>query len=247
MIRKSLAFLLSVAVCALSSAAYGASTTVVGFDGGSDGGFTGNAFFETMGGNPGGNAHHSTAIFFNEIRTGGVGEPANANFLGDYSSFGQVTFSFDVKTDSLTDFLGNPILRSVGFRISNRNIQGPDGDSGVFFEADKFLGTNPNIGTPDWTTLSVTIDDPTSATLPTGWIGFGDTNALFEPVLPAGVTFADILANATDFAITGAVPGFFFTDAFFDVRIDNVAVTVPEPGSCVFVLTGFLALVFRRR
>ena len=124
----------------------------------------------------------------------------------------------------------------------NRNIQGPDGDAGVFFEAG-ILGT---AFTPDWTTLSVTIDDPTSAALPPGWIGFGDSNQFFEPVLPAGVTFADILADVTQFDVTGAVPGFFFGDVVIDVRIDNIAVTVPEPSSCVLLLTGLLAVCRRR-
>jgi hypothetical protein len=35
----------------------------------------------------------------------------------------------------------------------------------------------------------------------------------FELTLPAGVTFADVLAGVDEFAVTGAVPGFFFTDA----------------------------------
>ena len=231
------------AVCAIATSTFAASSTVVGFDGGSDGGFSGNAFFVADNGNPGGNAHHLNDSFFNDLRTGALGEPANANFLGDYSSFGEVTFSFDIKTESLTDFIGNQILRPIGIRLVNRNIQGNSGDAGVFFEAERFVGVNPNIGTPDWTTISVTIDDPTSSSLPAGWIGFGDEDPnTFEPILPAGVTFADIMADVTQFDVTGSVPGFFFTNAFFDVRIDNVAVTVPEPGTMAMLICGLSAL-----
>ncbi len=239
MIKKTFAAISFAALTCLSTTtAFAASTTVAGFDGGSDDGFIGNAFFVPTGGNPGGNAHHAASLFFNDLRTGGVGEPANPSFLGDYSPFAEVTLGFDVKTFSLADFIGNQIVRTIGIRLVNRDIQGPDGDSGVFYDAG-LIGLDPN---PDWETRSVTFD-PTSSTLPPGWIGFGDTDPnTFEPLLPPGVTFGDILAGVDEFAVTGAVPGFFFTDAFYDVRLDNISVLVPEPGAGVLLLTGLLAM-----
>jgi hypothetical protein len=220
--------LLVIAICSLSTMALGAETTVVGFDGGSDGGFTGNAFFEATGGNPGGVAHHLNDSFFNELRTGAVGEPSNDGFLGDYSSYESVTFSFDIKTNSLTDFIGNPIARPIGIALKDHDIQGPSGASGVFFE----LGVISVDATGEWTTLSVTIEDPMSATLPDGWIGFGDEdpNNFWAPILPAGATFATVLAGVDEFQVTGAVPGYFFGNAFFDVLIDNITVVVEEGG-----------------
>jgi hypothetical protein len=241
--KKMLTTLVAFAICSLFTNAYAASTTVAGFDGGSNDGFSGNALFEATGGNPGGAARHVSDLFFNDLRTGALGEPANTDFLGDYSSFGSVTFSVDVKTNMLDDFIGNPIARPIGIALRDRDIQGPSGDSGIFFEIG-ILGVN---FTPDWTTLSVTIDDPTSATLPPGWIGFGDEDPnTFEPVLPPGATFASVLASVDEFDVTGAVPGFFFTNAFWDVQIDNIAVTVPEPGSCALLLAGLLAFSRRR-
>ena len=59
------------------------------------------------------------------------------------------------------------------------------------------------------------------------------------------MTFGDILAGVDEFAVTGAFPGFFFTDAFYDVRIDNISVLVPEPGACALLLTGFLVMTRR--
>lgn len=227
----------------LATSAHAANTTVAGFDGGSNDGFSGNALFEATGGNPGGAARHVTGLFFNELRTGALSEPANAGFLGDYSSYTDVTFSVDVKTNMLDDFIGNPIARPVGVMLIDRDIQGPDGDSGVFFE----LGTLGVDFTPNWTTLSVTVSDPTSATLPAGWIGFGDTDlSTFEPKLPAGASFASVLAGVDEFRITGAVPGFFFNDAFWDVQVDNIAVTVPEPGTVSLLLMAALPFVLRR-
>ncbi|MEZ5064953.1 MAG: hypothetical protein R3B81_09465 [bacterium] len=216
---RTLATLLAVAVISLATNANAASPTVAGFDGGNNDGFSGNALFEATDGNPGGCARHVTDLFFNELRTGGVGEPVNPNFLGDYSLFQSVTFSVDVKANMLTDFIGNPIVRSIGIALKDRDIMGPSGPSGVFFELG-LIGTGV---TPDWTTYSVTIDDPTAIGLPAGWIGFGDEDPnTFEPVLPAGATFATVLASVDEFQVTGAVPGYFYTNAFWDVQIDNI-------------------------
>jgi hypothetical protein len=233
-------FALSIAAPALAEP----TSTIVGFDGGDNGGFQGNAFFESTGGNPGGRAHHLNDSFFNELRTGGIGESANTAFLGDYSSFTNITFSFDIKTDSLTDFIGNQIVRSIGIKLIDRDIQGPSGPSGVFYEMG-LVGVNFN---PDWTTFSVTIADPTQTDLPSGWIGFGDEDPnTFAPVLPDGASFATVLAGVDEFQITGAVPGFFFTNAFWDVSIDNIQVIVPAPSSIALLGLGGLAATRRRR
>ena len=99
------------------------------------------------------------------------------------------------------------------------------------------------------TTLSVTIEDPTATELPPGWIGFGDEDPdTFEPILPDGASFASVLASVDEFSITGAVPGFFFGNAFWDVQVDNITVNgqlVPEPTGGLLLLIGLLAL--RRR
>ncbi len=160
------------------------------------------------------------------LRTGGVGEPANNAFLGDYSPYTDVTISFDIRVDSLTNFLGDQIGREIGISLIDRDIMGPSGASGVFFS----LGIVSAATTGDWTNLSVTIADPTQSALPAGWIGFGDEDPnTFEPILPPGATFASVLASVDEFQITGGVPGFFFTDANFDMRIDNVSITIPAP------------------
>ena len=245
MIKKNcLATMFVAATWFLTTLTYAASSAVVGFDGGSDDGFIGNAFFEATGGNPGGNAHHIAPDFFGiSLRTGGMGEPSNPDFLGDYSSFSEVTFDFDIRVDTFTDFIGNPISREVGIALRDRDIQGGSGPSGVFFP----LGILNQDLQDDWTNLSVTISDPTSTTLPPGVIGFGEEDPnTFEPILPAGATFATVLAGVDEFEITTFVPGFFFGPANTDLRIDNVAVTVPEPASWLMILAGVLLLRVRR-
>ena len=219
-------------------------STVVGFDGGSNDGFQGNALDVPTGGNPGCVARSVGTIEFPSLRTGGVGEPSNPAFLGDYSSFNNITFSVDAITYSLTDFIGNDSVRSIGVTLINRDIVGTDGPAGVYFE----LGAIASFINPEWTTYSTTIADPTSATLPSGWIGFGSTNlSTFEPQLPDGTTFADILSNVTEFQISGAVPGFFYSPLNADYAIDNISVTVPAPASAALLGLGGLAATRRRR
>lgn len=218
--------LLVVAPLLLAVPSFAQSPTVIGFDGGDDGGFVGNAFFEATDGNPAGNAHHLGQFFFNEIRTGQVGGPVNPNLVGDYSGFDEITFGLDIKVDSITDFIGNQIARPFGIKLIDRDIQGPSGSSGVYFE----FGAISNSLQADWTAFSVTIDDPTAATLPTGWIGFGDEDPVtFATILPAGATFATVLAGVDEVHFTGAAPGFFFGFANFDLRIDNISLELPEP------------------
>ncbi len=195
-------------------------SAIEGFDGGGSGNFTGNFSFEAAGGNPEGNAHMFLQSFFPSLRTGGVDEPLNSSFIGDYSSFAEVTLRVDVKVDSITSFFGAEIQRPLGVALIDRDVMGPSGPSGVFFE----LAALSSTAQPNWTELSVTINDPAAIALPTGWIGFGDEDpTTFAPVLPPGATFASVLASVDEIQITGAVPGFFFTNANFDFRLDNLA------------------------
>jgi hypothetical protein len=234
------------ALCSLSAASQAASSTVVGFDGGTDGGFGGNAYYVPNGGNPGGNAFFLLETFGIELRTGGDFDPTNPAFIGDYSGFASITFSVDVKVNSIA-FFGSEVERVLGIKLMDHDIQGPDGASGVFFP----LATISSATHGDWTTLSVTIDDPRQAALPDGWIGFGDYDPItFLPLLPDDATFATVLAGVDEFHLTTFEPGFFYGFTDFNVRVDNLAVSVtpiPLPGALLFFGSGLLVLLRRRR
>lgn len=240
------AVVLMTALLGLSSTAYAVSATTVGFDGGSDGGFTGNAFFEATDGNPGGSAHFFGPTFGMVLRTGGPGEPVNPAFIGDYSQFAQTTISFDVQVNSITNFFGGQIPVAIGISLIDHDIVGGSGSSGVFLE----MGVISQATHGDWTTLTAVISDVLSADLPPGWIGFGEEDPnTFEPVLPDGATFATVLAGVDEFQITTFVPGFFFTNSNFDVRIDNISVNpVPVPAALWLFGAALASLVgFRRQ
>ncbi len=93
----------------------------------------------------------------------------------------------------------------------------------------------------------MTIDDPNATDMPAGWGGYGDEDPnTYEPKLPDGVTFADILAGYDEIVFTTFEPGYFFSDSDFEVRLDNLFIsTVPAPASVT--LLGLGALVSRRR
>lgn len=145
----------------------------------------------------------------------------NAAYLGDYSQFDSVTLSIDVKVN-LIEFFFSPVPRPWLVELRNYDLaQGGYPWTSVWFKwADISEATHG-----DWTTFSVTIDDPTATALPAGWRGYGAEDPVtFEPQLPAGVTFADVLAGVDEVAFTTGEPGFFFGFTDFDLVLDNIKI-----------------------
>ena len=77
---------------------------------------------------------------------------------------------------------------------------------------------------PEWGSFSVTFT-PDSQELPAGWGGYGaEDPKTYEPILPEGITFADVMASVDEVAFTTFEPGWFFGATIFDVRIDNLRI-----------------------
>jgi len=234
-------FVSAVGIAACSTFASAGNTTVVTFDSGAEGwvgtqGSTGQTVIDPAGGNGGANMH----TIFNDF---GIefNNSTNAAFVQDLTQYSSVTFSIDLKVNQM-DFFGSPVTRPWVLELRDYDQPGPDNPlwSSVFFEFE-WVGVGPN-----WTTYSVTINNPQSATLPAGWGGSGDINGSFEPILPAGVTFASILAGYDEIAFTTYEPGWFFGFADFDWQIDNITITtVPAPSA--LALLGVSGLIARRR
>lgn len=166
----------------------------------------------------GGGAGFQT-IFNNFLVTFANG--ANSAYTGDYSQFDTVTLSVDVKVN-LIEFFFSPVPRPWLVELRDYDLaQGGYPWTSVWFKfADISEATHG-----DWTTFSVTIDDPTASALPSGWRGYGaDDPVTFEPILPAGVTFADVLAGVDEVAFTTGEPGFFFGFTDFDLVLDNIKI-----------------------
>lgn len=203
-----------------------AQETVTTFDAGEEG-WNGNASLETEGGHPGANMRFLLETFGIELRN-----DSNAAFIGDMTGSGTVTVGLDAKADSIT-FLGNEVSRNVVVEFRSHAL-GQDGYpwSSVWV----VLGTIQ--ADPEWHAYSVSFD-PASTEMPAGWGGYGAEDPVtFEPMLPDGVTFADVMANVDELAFTTFEPGMFYGFTIFDARMDNLRIT-RGTGSDVIFADGF--------
>lgn len=232
------------ACTALLAASGFASAAIVTFDSGEQGwegpqGLGGSSFIDTTDGNPA----NSYRTIFNNFGIEFTNS-TNPDFYGDFTTSPSLDFSFDVKARQV-EFFFQPVTRSmmVEFRSSSLAQGTPYPWVSVWREVGILQSGL------DWTNWSFTIADTNSATLPVGWGGYGDEDPnTFEPRLPAGVTFRDVLANTDTIAISTLIPGFFFGFTDFDVSLDNIALTrVPAPASAMMLSLGGTIALRRRR
>ncbi len=168
----------------------------------------------------------------------------NSAFIGDYTQYDQVTVSVDLRIDQI-GFAGLGITRPFVLELRSFDLAQngyPWTSAYMLFDwygAESFDG---------YMTLSTTFD-PNSTDLPVGWGGFGaeDPNT-FEPILPDGVTFADVMGDVDEIAITTILPGYFFTFDDYDVTLDNITIaTTPAPSALALIGLGGLVGTRRRR
>jgi hypothetical protein len=221
-----LASALALAACAGGAlqAAVAGGTPHADFEGGLDGGwfgvngddgFGGGTWLEPTGGHPDGCLH----TVFQDFGIGyfNVTDPA---WVCDWTEASSVTVSIDIKVSSIA-FFGTSVSRPWVLELRDR-----DGATGGYPWNSVWirLATISAASHGEWTTISVTFD-PRSAALPAGWRGSGAEDPVtFEPVLPAGVTFAQVLAGVDVVAFTTLEPGMFFGFTDHDVRVDNIRV-----------------------
>ena len=217
---RTLAHLLSLAlVLGLAGAAHAAeeNSALVGFDAGAQGwSINGVNTITPTGGNP---AEHIR--WPNPVDTFGLSarNSTQAAFLGDYTAKGEVTLSIDVKVDFI-QFFGSPVSRKLVVILFDDDGFGAAPPAQVWAT----LGALPGGGLP-WTTFSAAVTDVFSDTLPAGWNGAGDEDPVtFEPILPAGRTWTNVLQGVDRIEFTTFEPGWFYGFTNFDVSIDNVSI-----------------------
>ena len=223
------AIMSTIAGVALAASSY-AGTTSTTFENGAEGwvgptGPGGATVIESEGGNPGANMRTEFNNFGISFRN-----EENPDFIVDLSAAGEVTISVDVKVNQIGSFL--PVTRPWVLELRDFDNGNPDypWDS-VYF----VFGGISESATGEWTTFTVTIEDPSATELPAGWGGYGAEDPdTFEPMLPEGRTFADILATYDEVVFTTLQPGFFFTFDDYDVQIDNPTLEIAGGGEvCV--------------
>lgn len=237
---------LAIAAAALLSLAAGSAlavgNTTVDFSNGTGGwtgptGIGGTTFVDTTMGNGAPALHTQFNNFGISFGT------SSADFIGDWSTSSSVTFAVDVFTNSIK-YNGTNVTRSLVLEL--RDFDTATGGypySSVWIKLGTLSATNTG-----WQHLSVTVANTSSATLPTGWGGYGAEDRFASPILPAGVTFADILRGVDQVVLTTLVPGYAYGFTDFDVAIDNISITaVPEPTSAALMGLGVLGLAGARR
>jgi len=206
-----------------SSAAQAQNDAVVGFDNGANG-WSINGIDTIL---PTGGSPDERVRYPDPIDTFGIAARNNSNtsFLGDYAAKGDVTLSADFLVNYI-NFFGTPAPRELVVILYD-----DDNISGNAAQVWQSLGVLDGNGIP-WTTFSADVTDATSATLPAGWNGAGwEDPVTFEPILPPGATWANVLSGVDRIEFTTYVPGFFFGFTHFDVSIDNVSITSIGGGS----------------
>jgi hypothetical protein len=188
----------------------------VGFEAGPEGwSLNGWDTVTPTGGNPDARLHWD-----NFIDTFGMSARTESHkaFIGDYTQKGPVTLAIDFQVNFIQLF--GPVSRDLAVILYD-----DDGFAGAPPAAVwTLLGTLDGNGMP-WTTFQANVTDVLSDTLPAGWQGYGDYDPkTFEPILPPGRTWSNVLQGIDRIEFTTFVPGWFFLSTFFDLSIDNVSI-----------------------
>lgn len=216
---------LAIVVTASLASLCRADTTVVTFNKGDDQGWFGPNGFDGFGGGTwtvpnGGNPTWNMQTVFQDF-----GIPytnfTNKTFLGDYTASQSVTLKIDLRVENLK-FFGTSVSRPWLVELRNTSLaSGGYPWVSVWYKFAQISTATHG----QWTTFSVTFD-PRSTQLPAGWGGTGAEDPVtYEPVLPAGVTFRDVLEGIDIIAFTTLEPGLFFGFTDHSFRIDNITIT----------------------
>jgi hypothetical protein len=209
----------------LASATYGQVVYSEGFNDGPAGWTaTGGGEVQPVGGNPGGFMWIPYADWYwAELRTEAV--PAMTGDLSRYG--GALEFGVDIRVFQLNNWFNEPMDPSW-FPVVFQFVHATEPGVSVYW-------TGP--GMPaienEWVRYSIQIPDPTSATLPPGWGGTGDEDPVtYMPILPPGMTFAQVMANVGEVRVTTAQPGYMYVPSFWEAGYDNVELSVAAGGGC---------------
>lgn len=164
-------------------------------------------------------AIHHTQLF----ATGSMMFQQRASWLAPVKSGLPFRIQLDAKAN-LVNYLGSPTRRELVVEL--RDYDNPP-EGHPYTSVWTIVGYLDAANQPGWQTLGVTVADPAAAALPEGWGGYGAEDKRGRPSLPAGRTFADVLAGVDEIAITTYQPGFLYgSNHDFDIVYDNIAVGV---------------------
>lgn len=155
----------------------------------------------------------------------------NPAFVGDFTEKGPVRLALDLDVTDFTYFRFNmPVeeYRQVVFEFIDYDDPYVDPETGYSWPWTSVVFAAGHLPDRDagWKRFVVDIENPNSETLPEGWSGFGgpeDEN--YNPQLPPGVTFADVMAGVDELQIHAIEPGYVYDFGFiYDLKFDNISI-----------------------
>ncbi|HEX2836623.1 MAG TPA: hypothetical protein VHN77_00695 [Phycisphaerales bacterium] len=149
-------------------------------------------------------------------------EATTCSLVGDVSRHaGDLRVKVDIQVLVLNNFFNEP-MDPAWFPLTLELVDYTDnGPVSVYYTTSGLAPT----GT--WGTFEFVIPNPTQAALPPGWGGTGDEDPVtFEPRLPASRTYASVLSAVDEVRVTTMRPGYFYASSFWEVRVDNIEVSV---------------------
>ncbi|MFG0305721.1 MAG: PEP-CTERM sorting domain-containing protein [Phycisphaerales bacterium JB040] len=244
--NRTLTSVTGAVICLLAGQA-SAQTYLTDFESGTDGWTVNGAATVVDTGGPNGNAleHYQYEAFWIDIAN-----TTNADFLGDYTAKAPM---IEVSVDIKTNYLGSPYFESPYPRELSLELRDYDNEGAIRggYPWASVYSVNPTLLSSTeqgWVTFTWTIDT-TATELPDGWGGYGAEDPVtYEPMLPAGTAFSDLLSGVDEIVFSTAVPGYFYTYSTFDLQVDNIRFTlVPAPASAGLLGLGGLVAARRRR
>lgn len=234
---------MALVLSACAGLAFAGDTVTTDFSSGADGwvGPSGPGGATTIEGSGGNDGAYMQTVFNNFGIT--FSNTTNSAFLGDYTTADEITISMDIRVDYL-NFFGQDVSRP--WLVELRDVDGAT--NGYPYNSVWFLFDNVSqANNSDWSTYSVTFD-PNAIDLPSGWGGYGAEDPMtFEPTLPDGVSFSDVLSGVDEIAFTTFQPGFFFGFTDHTIGIDNLSITRTVPAPSALALIGLGGMVGTRR
>lgn len=171
----------------------------------------------------GGNPDHR--IFWNDpVDNFGMSarNQSHPAFIGDYTAKGPVKLSIDFKVDYIK-FFGSNVSRDLVVILYDDDTFNGAPAAAVWTHVGTLTSAMP------WTTFSAEVTDVLSDELPEGWNGAGDEDPqTFEPILPEGRTWTNVLQGVDRIEFTTFVPGFFYGFTNFKLSIDNATIAPIE-------------------
>jgi hypothetical protein len=140
--------------------------------------------------------------------------------LGDLRRYpGGLRIRVDIRVFALDNFFGDP-MDPANFPVVLELVNRAGDQVSVYT-------TGPGMPpvSEGWTEYEFVIPNPTQAALPPGWGGTGDEDPqTFEPRLPPGVTYAQVLSQVDEFRLTTMRPGYFYAASFWQAGFDNLRI-----------------------